>query len=111
MDNKIYLDCSEIKDEFKCFLIETTPNKLMEVWSGFGENTCEEIMAIFAGSSAFLRTYNRAKLIELHREKTTNWDNWCDDVMLFYTTRQILFQRKIPIIKPENIPEGVKVNM
>jgi hypothetical protein len=107
MEETIYLDCGEIKEEFGGFVIETTPNKLMEVWSGFGENSCEEIMAVFVGSSNFLRTYNKDKLIELHREKTHNWNNWCDDVMLFYTTRNILLGQKIPVIK---IPTGATIH-
>jgi hypothetical protein len=99
MDNNVYLDCSDIKPEFKYFLIETTPNKIMECWSGFGENTPKEIMAVYVGSYNFLRTYNKEKLIEMYNEKSKNWSNWCDDVMLFYATRNILFGQKIPVIK------------
>jgi hypothetical protein len=105
MDNNVYLDCSDIKPEFAGFLIETSPNMIMECWSGFGENTPKEIMAVYVGSYNFLRTYNKEKLIELHKEKSKNWSNWCDDVLLFYATRNILFGQKIPVIQPENIPE------
>lgn len=94
----LILDCSEIKDEFNCFYIKTTSSEVEDCFKRMKENTHEEVKAVYVGSISFLRTYNKEKLIELHNEKTKNWENWCNDVLLFYVSRQILFKRPIPII-------------
>ena len=64
-------------------------------------NSLEDKQSVYIGSISFLRTYNKEKLIELHSEKTKNWENWCNDVLLFYVSRFILYGDSIPIIKME----------
>jgi hypothetical protein len=97
MDDIVYLECSEIKEEFKCFLIETTINKLTKNHKGVADDSFEDVMAIYIGSSSFLQRYTKEKLVELHNRDDANWKNWCDDVMLFYISRNILFNKPIPV--------------
>lgn len=111
MNESVYVDCSEIKEEFEGFLIKTTPNELMECWTRYENYTLEEIMAIYVGSYSFLRAFNREKLIELHNTKTKNWENWCNDVIIYYASRNILFQNKIPVIEPKSIPEHLRATL
>ena len=97
----LILDCSEIKEEFNCFFVKTTSVEVEDCYKNMINNSLEDKQAVYIGSISFLRTYNKEKLIELHTEKTKNWENWCNDVLLFYVSRFILYGDSIPIIKME----------
>lgn len=100
----ICLECSDIKEEFKCFFVKTTTTEIEECLDNMRNETTEDVRAIYIGSSTFLQRFTKDKLIELHNKKTKNWENWCNDVLLFYVTRFIIFGEKIPIVKMECDP-------
>jgi hypothetical protein len=103
----IYLECSEIKEEFGCFFIQTHSEKVMDCYIDLKNETLQNVKAVYIGAICSLKVYNKEKLIELHTEKSDKWQNWCDDVLLFYVSRLILFNERIPIID-EKLMESIQ---
>jgi hypothetical protein len=48
--------------------------------------------------------YSNEELTELWKSQSQAWTDWCNDVVIFYAVRLVLFNRPIPIC--ENMCEG-----
>lgn len=98
--------CADIHPRFKEYLVRATHNEIVQVCSIYKKQTVENNKLSFLKVSRRLFQYDDDTLDRHYREKTQQWREWCDDVVLFYAVRYILLGRMMPIT---NDDDGIEV--
>jgi hypothetical protein len=79
----------------------TTSNK--SILKCFGEMTLDEAKHVFVATwMSMVNTLEKATVDEMYEEKGEAWQNLCDDIVLFYVARSIVFKNPIPIKDPSS---------
>ena len=96
-NNKFVISASGIGERFKEYYIMTTDSKIKTLISDIESSSKEENKHIYRSVYLSITQYSTDKLQEAYVLKNDSWQNWCDDVVIFYVTRLILFNKHIPI--------------
>jgi hypothetical protein len=104
-DEKIYVSCGTIHERFKEYVIQTTHKEVIDSINSFKNETNEVNKRVFKNIYTSIVQYDKNKLHQLYLNKDEDWNNFCNDVLLFYTCRFVLFGEKmyIPILDRNNI--------
>ncbi len=92
--------CEEINKRFKEYIVLTMDKTIKDAIERCKEDSIEQNKFRFRLVYINLTKYSDEELNSHYENKTKEWDDWCDDVVLFYAHRHVLFDGKyIPIMQ------------
>ena len=92
------LDASAIDSKFSNFAVRT-PRKQFEDFFDELQADLNEDPLIYTRISNAVCQYTRRQLKIMFRRQNKKWDDWCNDVSLYFACRYILFGEVIPVIQ------------
>ena len=95
---KVTMSCEEISPKYKEFAIETTHNAINEALTRAQNESPIEQIKIFDSISTEVNRYSTNELRHHWFNKNSQFQDWCDDVGLYYVYRLVLFDEAIPIV-------------
>ncbi len=97
--------CGDIHKRFKEYAVITSDKEVKESIERCQNEPIEAVKFRFKLIYHSLTQYSDKELNEHFEEKNQKWQDWCNDVILFYVHRFIIFEGKlfIPIME---LPEG-----
>ena len=98
---EITLCCAVIDERFSEYYVITNKNKFEKLINDASDESRENKILMFKILHENVNKYTDEQLNKHFNEKNNDWDNWCNDVALFYAYRHVLFPTKpIPIAHP-----------
>ena len=98
---KITLCCAVINERFSQYYVITSKTKFEKLINDSSNESRENQILMFKILHENINKYSDEQLNKIFNEKNNNWDNWCNDVSLFYAYRYVLFPTKpIPLAHP-----------
>ena len=98
---EITLCCAVIDERFSEYYVITNKNKFEKLINDASDESRENKILMFKILHENINKYTDEQLNKHFNEKNNDWDNWCNDVALFYAYRHVLFPTKpIPIAHP-----------
>ena len=98
---EITLCCAVIDERFSEYYVITNKNKFEKLINDASDESRENKILMFKILHENINKYTDEQLNKNFNEKNNDWDNWCNDVALFYAYRHVLFPTKpIPIAHP-----------
>ena len=95
------LCCAVIHERFSEYYVKTSKEKFEKSISDASNISREKQIFMFKILHENVNQYTDHQLDTHFNEKNNDWDNWCNDVALFYAYRHVLFPTKpIPIAHP-----------
>jgi hypothetical protein len=95
------LCCAIINERFSEYYVMTNKQKFEKIISDASNESRENQILMFKILHENINKYTDEQLYKCFNEKNNEWDNWCNDVALFYAYRHLLFPTKpIPIAHP-----------
>jgi len=93
------LSCAQIHERFKEYAVKTTHTEMKAIIELAMRQAREEQMFIFRSIFRALVKYTDEELNTHYNNKDKEWQDWCNDVALFYVYRFVLLHKLIPIFK------------
>ena len=90
------MTCGGIHPKLKEYLVLTTHAEVLE-FIQLAENDLPSLKRIFVSSLHNLTKYSEEELNAEYELKSQKWQDFCEDVLIFYTTRLVLMKKQIPI--------------
>lgn len=100
------LTCGDINKRFKEYAVITSDKEVKESIKECQKEPIEMVKHRFKLIYHSLTQYTDKELNEHFEAKDQKWQDWCNDVVLFYAHRYVLFDGKlfIPIMElPDNL--------
>ena len=98
---ELTLCCAVIHERFSEYYVKTSKEKFEKSISDASNISREKQIFMFKILHENVNQYTDDQLDTHFNEKNNDWDNWCNDVALFYAYRHVLFPTKpIPIAHP-----------
>ena len=98
---ELTLCCAVINERFSEYYVITSKDKFEKLISDASNESRENKILMFKILHENINNYTDDRLNKNFNEKNNDWDNWCNDVALFYVYRHVLFPTKpIPIAHP-----------
>ena len=98
---KITLCCAVINERFSVYYVITSKTKFEKLINDSSNESRENQLLMFKILHENINKYSDEQLNKIFNEKNNDWDDWCNDVSLFYAYRYILFPTKpIPLAHP-----------
>ena len=99
--HELTLCCAVINERFSEYYVITSKIKFEKLISDASNELREKQILMFKILHENINKYTDDQLNKNFNEKNNDWDNWCNDVALFYAYRHLLFPTKpIPIAHP-----------
>ena len=99
--HELTLCCAVINERFSEYYVMTSKIKFEKLISDASNELREKQILMFKILHENINKYTDDQLNKNFNEKNNDWDNWCNDVALFYAYRHLLFPTKpIPIAHP-----------
>ena len=97
LPDEFVVTCQGISDRFKAYAVLTTDDQIKELLDIY-EHCIRKVTAqAYRKCFVELTKYTDDDL-EFHYQLCDNvWKNWCNDVVIFYAMRYVLFNTLIPI--------------
>ena len=102
MTDKIILSCCEISEQLNDFFVETTHKEICTVVDYVNSQSNEMVKYIEKRALNNLTKHKRCCLITLFKAQNKIYQNFCNDVAIYYVCRYKLKREKIPIIEINN---------
>lgn len=99
----VCLNCGLIDARFNPYLVVTVVFELEEMREIAQKRSSNNNMHLYVAVKENIMKYSDEELDQHHKNGTAAWQDWCNDVALYFVYRHILFGDRIPI---QNIPEG-----
>ncbi len=99
------LVCGDINKRFKEYAVITSDKEVKDTLKECEKEPIEAVKFRFKLIYQSLMKYTDKELNEHYEKKDQEWQDWCNDVVLFYTHRFVIFNGRllIPLIElPEN---------
>lgn len=97
---KITLCCAIINERFSEYYVITSKTKFEKLIKDSSNESRENQILMFKILHENINKYSNEQLNEIFNKKNNDWDNWCNDVSLFYAYRYVLFPTKpIPLLR------------
>ena len=93
------ITCEDIHQRFIQYCVETTDENIQQNITFAKSQTLQHLKSIFRSVYGTLVQYDEPTLQQHFIAKNKEWTDWCDDVVVFYAVRLVLFKKVIPIIK------------
>ena len=99
--HELTLCCAVINERFSEYYVMTSKIKFEKLINDGSNESREKQILMFKILHENINKYTDDQLNKNFNEKNNDWDNWCNDVALFYVYRHVLFPTKpIPIAHP-----------
>jgi hypothetical protein len=99
--HELTLCCAVINERFSEYYVMTSKIKFEKLINDGSNESREKQILMFKILHENINKYTDDQLNKNFNEKNNDWDNWCNDVALFYAYRHLLFPTKpIPIAHP-----------
>lgn len=96
------LSCKEIHERFKEYAVKTTHVEIKEIVDKALTEPRGKQIYMFRSIFHELIKYSDDELNTHYNNKDQEWQDWCNDVALFYVYRLVLLDKMIPIFKLRN---------
>ena len=97
-DGEMALPCNEIHLRFREFKVKTTDQIIKDGLENGSRHSTEEQKRIYISIARNLLQYSKEELVLQYERNTQEWQDWCNDVALFYIYRFLIFNKYIPIM-------------
>lgn len=101
-EENIGLACSHIHSKLSEYVIKTTYKSIQDMIQRI-ENEKNEVKMrlVFRKLYTNLTKYSEYDLDQHYQKQTKEWQDWCNDVLIFYCNRYVLFNgsMKIPVVQ------------
>lgn len=97
------LVCESIHPKLKDYMIMTTHKEVIDHIELAKQETIPVLKKIFVESLMNLVKYSEEELNAEYESKSQKWQDFADDVLIFYATRLILMKKHIPIKLIDNL--------
>ena len=98
---ELTLCCAVIDERFSEYYVKTSKTKFEKSIADASNQSRDQKILMFKILHENINKYTDEQLDNHFNEKNNDWDNWCNDVALFYAYRHLLFPTKpIPIAHP-----------
>ena len=95
------LCCAVINERFSEYYVMTSKQKFEKSISDASNESREKQIFMFKILHENINKYTDEQINKCFNEKNNDWDNWCNNIALFYAYRHLLFPTKpIPIAHP-----------
>ena len=98
---KIYLVCGDINKRFEKYLVETPKVEMDDAIASIDRDEKEFNKRMFVSILQTLNQYTDEQLWNHFVAKNKEWEDWCEDVPLFFAFRHIIFNKEVPIAEPK----------
>jgi hypothetical protein len=93
--------CNDIHPRFCEYVVRTTHSEVKSIIDMYRARPIAEVAGIFRGVFQNLIQWSDAELNSLYETKNgIDWQNWCNDAVIFLSIRVVLLGRPIPIMDP-----------
>ena len=95
----------EIHEDFTGIMVQTNDENVQKGIKMWKMSTCDRNFKGYltlAKIKKNLTKYGRQGLIDLDTE-SKEWQNWCDDVILYFTLRYVLTKEPIPLLSEKTV--------
>jgi hypothetical protein len=110
----LYLVCKDIHPRFKEYCVMTSHSQIMDGFKSAEAEDLETRKGIFRSVYSALTKYTDEELTAHWEANSQEWQDWCNDVAIFYVYRRMLFETAyIPIVdspNPAKRPPSVATN-
>jgi hypothetical protein len=96
---KIMLLCLEIHPRFKEYCVLTTSKEVKETIDNYRKSDKGHIKFVYRESLLNILQYSDEELNNKYTLNSKEWKDWCDDILIFYAVRLLLFDKPIPIYR------------
>jgi hypothetical protein len=90
--------CGGIAERFSDYLVVTTPQEIDKGVYSAKEKSVKEQKRIWVDILRNLTRYTDEELERHERDRTPEWDEWCNDAVLFFAYNHVVFKKGIPAI-------------
>lgn len=94
---EVRIPCEEIGQQYSSFMVKTPHNEIKEAIETARNETISEQMRIFQSISNEVTKYDEQTLKHYWFNGKPQFQDWCDDVVLYYVYRLVLFNEAIPL--------------
>ncbi len=91
------LVCGQIHKRFKEYVVKTTDKEVKDAIGRAEKEDKVKVTYIFKLTYENITKYTDEELNQHYEKNTKEWQDWCNDVLLFFTHRYVLFGSKFPI--------------
>jgi len=95
---KIAVVCGGIAERFSEYLVVTTPKEIDEAVNKAEGKSVPLQKRIWVSVLRSLTQYTNEELERHERERGLEWDNWCNDAVLFFAYNAVVFKKGIPAV-------------
>ncbi len=93
----IAVTCGGISPKLEVYGVQTTHAEVMKMIDFCKNNSLDQQKRVFRMCLYNLVKYSESELNDHYNRKSQEWYDFCDDVLIFYTTRLVLMKKEIPI--------------
>ena len=91
------LTCVEIHPKLAEYGVKTTHEEVTDLIAESKGDSINNTRSMYAGSLRNLTQWSEAELNTHYQQKNQHWINFCNDVLIFYVARHMIFKKEIPI--------------
>jgi len=100
-----YLRCNEIDERFNEYGVLMSKKQILGLVDMAVSVTIEKVLLSYKGSYRNITKYTDEELNSHYKNNTIDFQNWCNDVAIYYSTRLILYKKSIPTMDNEEEDE------
>jgi hypothetical protein len=94
------VNCGEIHPRFEKYNVKTTDEDITNIRNRALNTEKKELGLAWGSCFRELAKWSEEALYKIYEENNKDWENWCDDAVLFYCYRSVLFPDKLIPIQP-----------
>lgn len=91
------LVCGQIHTRFKDYMVKTTDEEIKKILESAQKEDRDKVVYMFKKTYENITQYSDEELNEHFEKQTKQWQDWCNDVCLFFCYRYVVFHGKMPI--------------
>jgi hypothetical protein len=95
------LDCSNIDIRFKEYAVSTSNKQVKDLIKLYRSRSREKVVLSYKGSYHNLIQYTDEELNSHYENNTQEWQDWCNDVAIYHTSKFVLYSKSYSIFKDE----------
>ncbi len=97
MSENIFISCKEIDKKFNMIVVVVTYETLHNTLEKIKKISKESQNRVYCSTLIELLKYTTEEIIKHSEENNQQWEDFCNDVVLYYATRNVLYKDKIPV--------------
>jgi len=94
---KFVIDCGDISPKYCNYFINVSKKDIIDGIKRTEKSSMMEIKIVFGSCLKEILKYEQSILHQHYMDKTEDWKNWCNDIVIYYICRKKIFGKPIPI--------------